>query len=106
VQTVIPLSDGSALRLTTSKYFTPLGKVIHEKGVEPDIIIEEEKPAAATGESEKDKAAKPEDVFEQVEKKEKKEEPRKDFDYKSDSQLMRAVDILKGIKIYKATSSQ
>lgn len=40
VQTVIPLSDGSALRLTTSKYFTPLGKEIHGQGVIPDIIVE------------------------------------------------------------------
>ena len=43
VQTVIPLSDGSALRLTTSKYFTPLGKQIHGKGVMPDIVVEEGK---------------------------------------------------------------
>ena len=41
VQSVIPLGDGSALRLTTSKYFTPSGRVIHGKGVTPDIIVEE-----------------------------------------------------------------
>jgi carboxyl-terminal processing protease len=36
VQTVIPLRDGQALKLTTSKYFTPSGASIHEKGIEPD----------------------------------------------------------------------
>ena len=41
VQSVIPLSGGSALSLTTSKYFTPLGKVINGNGVTPDIIVEE-----------------------------------------------------------------
>jgi carboxyl-terminal processing protease len=40
VQTIIPLSDGSALRLTTARYFTPGGKVIQENGITPDIIIE------------------------------------------------------------------
>jgi carboxyl-terminal processing protease len=40
VQTIIPLSDGSALRLTTARYYTPSGKVIQENGIVPDIIIE------------------------------------------------------------------
>ena len=39
VQTVIPLRDGQALKLTTSKYFTPSGTSIHEKGIEPDVVI-------------------------------------------------------------------
>ncbi len=40
VQTIMPLSDGSALRLTTARYYTPSGRVIQENGIEPDIIIE------------------------------------------------------------------
>jgi carboxyl-terminal processing protease len=40
VQTIIPLSDGSALRLTTARYFTPKGRSIQAKGITPDIIIE------------------------------------------------------------------
>ena len=40
VQTIIPLSNGSALRLTTARYLTPGGKVIQENGITPDIIIE------------------------------------------------------------------
>ena len=40
VQTIQELSDGSALKLTTAKYYTPLGKDIHENGIMPDIIVE------------------------------------------------------------------
>lgn len=47
VQTVMPLSHGGALKLTTSLYFTPSGASIHEKGILPDVIIDgpEENPA-------------------------------------------------------------
>jgi len=41
VQTIIPLSDGSGLRLTTAKYYTPNHRSIQEKGVTPDIIVED-----------------------------------------------------------------
>jgi carboxyl-terminal processing protease len=40
VQSVVPLSDGSALRLTIGKYYTPSGEFIHDKGIEPDIEVE------------------------------------------------------------------
>lgn len=40
VQTVKPLSDGSGVKLTISEYFTPKGRTIHKKGVEPDVVIE------------------------------------------------------------------
>lgn len=39
VQTIIPLSDGGALRLTTAHYYTPSGTNIEEKGIEPDIAF-------------------------------------------------------------------
>ncbi len=98
VQTLIPLSDGSALRLTTSKYYTPLGSEIHGKGVMPDIIVEKGKIQLERDELKPDNAQQ---VFEQVENKEnvKKEEPE---DYKKDNQIMRAMDILKALNIYKA----
>lgn len=101
VQTVIPLGDGSALRLTTSRYFTPSGHIIHEKGIMPDIIVEEGKIELAE-ELEK-KSIKPQDLFEELEKKEEKEKKtiEKSFDYKSDNQLMRAVDVLKAAKFYR-----
>src|SRR5713101_5477895 len=47
VQTIIPLSDGSGLRLTTAKYFTPKGRSIHGKGITPDIVVEIPKETAA-----------------------------------------------------------
>ena len=40
VQRVISLSDGSAVKLTVSKYYTPNGNDIHEKGIEPDVVVE------------------------------------------------------------------
>jgi carboxyl-terminal processing protease len=41
VQTIIPLEDGSALRLTTALYYTPSGVTIQEKGIMPDLMVEE-----------------------------------------------------------------
>ena len=40
VQTIIPLSDGAGLRLTTAKYFTPKGRSIQGKGITPDVVVE------------------------------------------------------------------
>ena len=48
VQSILPLNDGSALRLTTAKYYTPSHKVIHEEGITPDI------PVPITDEEERD----------------------------------------------------
>ena len=42
VQTIQELNDGSALKLTTARYYTPLGNDIHENGIKPDIILEVE----------------------------------------------------------------
>jgi carboxyl-terminal processing protease len=49
VQTVVPLSDGHAIKLTTSKYFTPSGASIHQKGITPDIVVEDKNPAPKDG---------------------------------------------------------
>jgi carboxyl-terminal processing protease len=40
VQSVVPLEDGSAVSLTTARYYTPAGNYIHEKGIKPDIKVE------------------------------------------------------------------
>jgi carboxyl-terminal processing protease len=82
VQTVVPLSDNSALRLTTSKYYTPKGESIHEKGVTPDIVVT------------KEVSDEKEDVFEQLEKKD-------EFEYKKDYQIMRALDLIRGLLVLK-----
>ncbi len=54
VQTVIELEDGSALKLTIARYFTPSGRSIQERGIEPDLLVEQVKLAdlrtATTGE--------------------------------------------------------
>ncbi|MFH1752902.1 MAG: S41 family peptidase [Candidatus Omnitrophota bacterium] len=90
VQTVIPLKDSSALRLTTAKYFTPSGRSIREEGIMPDVTVEyKEMPKT---DEEEDRV---EEVFEKVEK-EKKEKKRE-----YDNQLLRAVDLLKGVSAFK-----
>lgn len=49
VQTVVPLSDGHAIKLTTSKYFTPSGASIHERGIKPDVVVDEKEVTAQGG---------------------------------------------------------
>jgi carboxyl-terminal processing protease len=44
VQTIIPLGSNGAIRLTTARYYTPSGRSIQAKGIEPDIIVEQELP--------------------------------------------------------------
>jgi carboxyl-terminal processing protease len=100
VQTVIPLGDGSALRLTTSHYFTPSGKIIHGKGITPDILVEAKNESSCMGENaEPDKF---ENIFDKIESGVKKGQGKQDsFDYKNDPQIMSAVNVLKGIQIYE-----
>jgi carboxyl-terminal processing protease len=49
VQTVMPLRDGLALKLTTSRYFTPSGASIHDRGIEPDVSLAGSARLAAAG---------------------------------------------------------
>lgn len=101
VQTIIPLSDGSALRLTTSTYYTPKGTCIHEKGINPDVEIADsarEEEDNMKEDIEAKKKDKEEEVFNKVkDKQEKVAEKKVDFDYKKDNQLMRALDLIKGL---------
>ncbi len=50
VQTVMPLADGQALKLTTSRYFTPSGVSIHERGLQPDLVLPTQQTVAIGGE--------------------------------------------------------
>jgi carboxyl-terminal processing protease len=107
VQTVIPLSDGSGLRLTTAKYFTPKGRVIHGDGLLPDIIVEVPKPSLAKApggvEAEKEGETGKERTEGRRDRKISEEEGdptlqigRRDGpDPASDLQLKRAMEILK-----------
>ena len=47
VQTIIPLEDGSAVRLTTARYYTPKGRSIQAQGIVPDIIVADNVPTGA-----------------------------------------------------------
>ncbi len=49
VQTVMPLSNGRAIKLTTSRYYTPAGTSIHNRGITPNIVIEPEDNAELAG---------------------------------------------------------
>jgi carboxyl-terminal processing protease len=90
VQSILPLNDGSALRLTTAKYYTPSHKVIHEKGITPDITV------PMSEEEERDIAIKrsPGGV-ESLDEKDRERVLKA-----RDVQLDRAVDLLKGIALY------
>lgn len=44
VQTVVPLTEGSAIKLTTSRYLTPLGRSINGVGIEPDVLVRNRDP--------------------------------------------------------------
>jgi len=107
VQTVIPLRDGSALRLTTAQYFTPSGRSIRGEGIMPDVVVEYERIEEEKDDKQRkvfDKLEKEEDGEEETEVKEeevKEEKEEKEDKLVYDSQLIRAIDLLKGIKVYK-----
>ncbi len=104
VQTVVPLSDGSAVRLTTSKYFTPNGHSIHGKGITPDIVVEYRE-SIAKEEENKDLIVLEELLEEEKDKDpEKKKEKKEEDKTKYDNQILSAVDVLKGIIIYSDKS--
>jgi carboxyl-terminal processing protease len=82
VQTIIPLSDGSGLRLTTAKYFTPKGRSIHGKGITPDVIVEVPKEPAL-----KERPLPSADPLE---------------DMKKDVQLQKALEVIKTLRTAKS----
>lgn len=102
VQTIIPLSDGSALRLTTSKYYTPSGRSIQAKGIEPDIVVEDiRREEVKVPIKEKDLKRHLEEEGVEPEKKIKVEE--KVEAEAEDIQLKRALDYLKSWYIFQGT---
>ncbi|MBI4343554.1 MAG: S41 family peptidase [Candidatus Omnitrophica bacterium] len=104
VQTIFPLKDGSALRLTTSKYFTPSGRSIHGEGIAPDVVVPLERAAPASQEQAKPTEPPAEEIFEQLESAAPDAPPngKPKPETKLDNQLARAVDLLKGIKVYRS----
>ncbi len=109
VQTILPLSDGSGLRLTTAKYYTPQGKSIHSIGVQPDIIIDPKtiqtaKKEAAEGEK-GGKGSVTEATKLQISEEKKPSTPEDSNAPQpvppEDVQLLKAVEMLKSWKVFK-----
>src|SRR5438105_10720515 len=120
VQTIIPLAGHGAMRLTTARYYTPSGRSIQARGIDPDIVVEaakiakDEKAAdkkddktAKAGDKKDDKSAKKDDKKDDK-KDEKKDDSAADqgavdpavIGTADDYQLARAVDMLRGIALF------
>ncbi len=95
VQTIFPLDDGSALKLTVAKYYTPSHKVIHEHGITPDTIVpvtDFEEAALIRRSTPGGVESLPDDQQAAVKS-------------VHDTQLERAQDVLKGILLYHAMNA-
>jgi len=95
VQTIFPLDDGSALKLTVAKYYTPSHKVIHEHGITPDILVpmtDAEEAALILQHSPGGVESLPENKQAEV-------------GAVHDTQLERAEDVLKGLLIYSSLNT-
>jgi carboxyl-terminal processing protease len=105
VQTIIPLQDRSAMRLTTARYYTPSGRSIQAKGIEPDIDV----PQARLEELERASRSEA-DLRGHLENGEAQENADSPSDSKeageagsqenTDYQLLRALDLIKGITLF------
>lgn len=108
VQTVIPLEGGSALKLTTAKYYTPSGRSIQAEGITPDIAVKqiakteeksgEKEPAENHSFREKDLKGHIKSPNEKTSKNEGEKKASPD-NLDSDNQLKSAIDFLKGLII-------
>ena len=92
VQTIIPLSDGSGLRLTTAKYYTPNNAEIHGEGITPDILVELE-PVSPSDDPESE-----------LRSRRQMELPGEDMS--GDTQLQRAFDFLTSDRTAKRKAAQ
>ena len=114
VQSVIPMPDGSGLRLTTARYFTPSGVCINGIGITPDVAVAAEKSIDGNEDASTDGVKKPkkndqdiDTIFTDLERKNGKvkdqPEDRKQTELEKkdqeDTQLQSAINVIKGIKI-------
>ena len=111
VQTVMPLRDSAAMRLTTARYYTPSGRSIQALGVSPDIVVEQPKLRQESEEDEARKGREEADLRGSLENDSLTEEERqqieadrlaaeKDAELREmDFQLSYAVDLLKGLRV-------
>lgn len=113
VQTILPLSDGSGLRLTTAKYYTPKGKSIHSVGVKPDIVVEPKAVTVAKVGDSKGEApgtpsaslsphpSTPTSSEEKTTPEGETEEEKENGVPENDVQLQKAMELLKTWKVFK-----
>jgi len=105
VQTVIPLEEGSALKLTTAKYYTPNGRSIQAEGIKPDIIVKYIKPSEEKELT--DDFIRERDLRGHIKSKKEQETNTEDSLKKEqdiliqDNQLKSAIDIIKSWDIMK-----
>ena len=112
VQTIIPLQEQGAMRLTTSRYYTPSGRSIQEIGVTPDIIVEPVNfETTQTGKRTREgdlrgalkndnKKNNLEDIKDRPSKKPKNSEKKALETTAKDFQLQRALDLLRGVSMF------
>jgi carboxyl-terminal processing protease len=119
VQTILPLDDNSALRLTTARYFTPRGRSIQATGIVPDIVVEASPAPDGKADDRKRPSLREENLpghlqnpqqnpgatQEQLEKEKEKQIPSSaptgDETIDNDAQLKRALDLLKSWDVFK-----
>ena len=108
VQTVMPLRNGAALRLTTALYYTPSGRSIQAKGIDPDIVVEKAIPGRTEDDRHGLKAIREEDLKNHMNGDEAKpsdsktdsdQQPSSKEELAKDNQLTRALDVLKSWEI-------
>jgi len=107
VQTILPLDDNSALRLTTARYFTPKGRSIQATGIVPDIVLENVPVQEARAEEKKRLGLREENLpghlqnQQEQKEKEKQAQQEKEESVENDGQLKRALELLKGWDVFK-----
>lgn len=106
VQTILPLDDNSALRLTTARYFTPKGRSIQATGIVPDIIIENSPVQEGKAEEKKRPSMREENLpghLQNPQEPKEKEKPTQESEdnIENDAQLKRALELLKGWDVFK-----
>lgn len=108
VQTVIPLPGHGAMRLTTARYYTPSGRSIQAKGIEPDIVVEPAKIETLAvrrfSESDLRGALDSENADAPANDNDEKAKDKAEDDKPADYQLLRAVDLISGLSLYQGSA--
>ena len=104
VQTIIPLGNHGAMRLTTARYYTPSGRSIQAKGIEPDVEVHPAKVEVIENIFERSEAEFGNALKNDTDTKKAKDNDKSaqnDKDLANDYQLSRAVDLVKALAIYE-----